>query len=267
MAFLLDSVFTTCTAFPSEKCGIAEIAPSAGLKPYVRCFWKSDGREYFRAPLRIIPDCCADMIIPQDGGDGVVVGVSDGSFCTRSSGAVFGIRFYAWTLAPFIRARIIDTVNRSVPAADVFKNLRSLQSEIASTCDTALQVEYAERYLYRIFTRGLSSDVMNALYFAAENECRVTVKDMADNVAVGKRTLERRFIDGTGVSPKAMIELMRYQMLWQSCLKCNFSASDSAYRFGYYDDAHMYNDFKKYHGIGLGEARKEYAELSHFYNT
>lgn len=266
MAFSLDSIFTTVTAFPSDKIGMTEIPPCDELKPYIRCFWQCEKQEY-RHAVRIIPDCCADIIIPSDGSKSVFVGVSDGSFCTYGTGGVFGIRFYAWALKPFINARIADTFNMSVPASDVFDGFTKLQSRIAECTDIVSKAACAERYLMRILKGGLCPDVMNSLYYVVSQGGGATVKDISDYTVVGKRTLERRFIESTGIAPKTLFGLIRYQMLWQACVSGEFSAPDSVCKLGYYDEAHMYNDFKRYHGIGIGDARAEFAALSHFYNT
>lgn len=266
MAFSLDKIFTTVTAFPSDKLGMTEIAPSDGLKPYIRCFWQCDEREYRRA-VRIIPDCCADIIMPSDGSQSVFVGASDGSFCTGGTGCVFGIRFYAWALKPFLNACISDTFNASIPASELFTGFNELQNRIADCPDIFSKTACAERYLIGILKCGLNPDVMNGIYYAVSLGSGATVNDISDYVAVSKRSLERKFMECAGVSPKAMLGLIRYQMLWQAALRGGFSTPDIAFKLGYYDEAHLYNDFKRYHGIGLGEARAEYATLSHFYNT
>ncbi|MDE7463903.1 MAG: helix-turn-helix domain-containing protein [Clostridiales bacterium] len=265
MAFSLDKVFTTVTAFPPAKLGVTEIPPTEVLKPFIRCFWQCNGSGL--RGVRVIPDCCADIIIPTDGNKSIFVGVSDGSFCTLGTGVAFGIRFYAWALKPFINARISDTFNTALPASEVFKGFSELQNRIAECPDIYSKAACAERYLIEILKGELSADIMNSIYYVVARDGGATVKDVSDYIAVGKRTLERRFVECAGVSPKAMLGLIRYQMLWQSCVKGGFSAPDSAFRLGYYDEAHMYNDFKRYHGIGISEARAEYAALSHFYNT
>ena len=265
MGFSLDTIFTTRTALP-ENVGIVEIEPNALLRPYIRCFWKygdnTDVREF-----RIIPDCCADIIIPLDGSPSVFVGASDKSFVTPDIGDVFGLRFYAWAVAPFLHIGLKETFNGAVPIDCISNNFGRVQNAILEADTTARQVELAEKYLLELFDGKLCFDIMNGLYRAIKDNCRVTVKDLSDYCAVSKRTLERKFIDNIGVSPKTMIGLLRYQTLWQDCINDGFSAADSAYKLGYYDEAHMYNDFKRFHGIAMSEARKEYAWLSRFYNT
>ena len=265
MRFSIDTIFTTHTALP-KNVGIDEIEPSVVLRPYIRCFWKYNDNTDVRI-FRIIPDCCADIIIPLDGSPSIFVGVSDKSFITPYMGDVFGIRFYAWSVAPFLHIGLSEMFNGAALIDSVLNNFSRVQNAIIEAQTTEQQVELAEKYLLDLFDGKSSSDIMNGLYCTIKDNCRVTVNNLSDYCAVSKRTLERKFINSIGISPKMMIDLLRYQMLWQDCIKSRFSASDSAYKLGYYDEAHMYNDFKKFHGIGFGEARAEYAMLSRFYNT
>ena len=266
MSFSLNSIFTTHTALPKERC-ITEISPSPSLSPYIRCFWKYSGSSPDNVNFRVIPDCCADIIIPLDGYPPIFVGLSDTSFITKRMGDVFGIRFYAWAVAPFLHIGLSEMFNNAVSVDSILKKFDILQKAITEAKTTARQVELAEKYFSRIFDGKLSYEVMNSLYYAVENNCSISVNGLSDYCAVSKRTLERKFIENIGTSPKAMIDLLRYQLLWQESITKGFSAADSAFKLGYYDEAHMYNDFKRYHGIGLGAAQAEYKKLSHFYNT
>ena len=90
---------------------------------------------------------------------------------------------------------------------------------------------------------------------------------MADDNAVSNRKLERDFLSTTGVSPKQMVNLIRYQLLWQDAVKRDFNVLDSVEKYGFFDQSHLLKEFKKYHGLTLTEARNEVLRLSHFYNT
>ena len=264
MSFSSDRFFITRTAVPSGG-GIVEIAPISILRPYIRCFWMYGdclGNQWFR----IIPDCCADIIIPLDGSP-VFVGASDTSFISEYAGDVFGIRFYAWAVAPFLHIGMSETFNSVIPVDSILTDFSYLQNAVIGAKTTTRKVELAEKYFMRLFDGRLCSDVINSLCYAVSKSCNVTVGDIAEYCALSKRTLERRFVDNIGITPKKMTDLLRYQLLWQDCIKPNFSAADSAFKLGYYDESHMYNSFRLYHGIGLTEARAEYIKLSHFYNT
>lgn len=258
MAFTLDKIFTTITSASARRTGITEFPPCDALKPYVRCFWETqpnpDGRE-----VRVIPDCCCDIIFSADGNDisGNFCGVCDTSFVARDLAKTFGIRFYAWSVAPFTSVSVDGLLNEYAPARAVFDGFESLIDGIACSVSMRERIDIAQRFLLkRLDQNKQNHDVMNSLYLAISKRCRVSVSDLSDYCVVSKRSLEREFRCFTGASPKQMTDLIRYQLLWQDAVKPNFNLLDSVEKFGFYDSAHLYHDFRKYHGISLPQAVK-----------
>lgn len=256
MSFTLDKIFTTATAITDTTDLITEIAPCDELKPYVRCFWEaksfSDNTEQ-----RIIPDCCADLLIYswRDKVRCDYCGVSNRSFVSRGNVRTFGIRFYAWSVALFSSVDMKGTLNGYFPAEAVFDNFNEAAERIVSAKTTPERIAVAQNFLIRkLRCSRQNNDVMNSMYKIVSSCARVDVQSLAYHSAVSARTLERSFRNYTGVSPKEMIDLIRYQLLWQQCIKPRFDLLDSVDKFGYYDAAHLYNDFKKFHGISLPQA-------------
>lgn len=265
MAFSLDTIFTTRTALPSNS-GFVEIEPIAALRPYIRCFWTCDYGE-IGLQTRIIPDCCADIIFDIANKGDAFIGVCSNSFLADNVGTFFGIRFYAWAVPRFVRSNATELFDFCTAPENIFNRFADFKAKIFVSKTDAQRVELSQKYLLRLLDERYDSDVMNCLYTIISKSGNISVNDLSDSVAVSRRTLERKFMQHIGMSPKTIAELIRYQLLWQDCIGNNFCISDEIDKFGYYDQAHMYNDFKKYHGIGLSEARREYRKLSRFYNT
>ena len=265
MAFSIDSIFTTRTAFPKNS-GVVEIEPMMALKPYVRCFWTCE-RGKCAHLTRIIPDCCADIIINLDDCGAGFVGMCTDCFAAENTDTVFCIRFYAWAAPQFTRTNAVQLFNAVINPQNLFSNFTEFKERIIAAKDIVERVELANKYLIGLLDNRYDCDIMNSLYTIIRSNGNISVSDLSRGIAVSNRTLERKFMQSIGVSPKTITELIRYQLLWQDCIGNRFCALDSVEKFGYYDQAHMYNDFIKYHGIGLGEARLEYCNLSHFYNT
>lgn len=266
MAFSLNSIFTTMTAVPSFTSIITELEPPPLLKPYVRCFWTCDDSKN-KVSARIIPDCCADIIFHIDSGSAQFVGVGNGSFIFNGTGVFFGIRFYAWAVRLFANAEMPALFNSSVAPESIFKNFAHFKRGVIEAESTKQRTELAGAYLLNLLGGTSDADVMNCLFAAIKRNGNISPNEMSNYAVVSRRTLERKFAQSIGIPPKTIVELLRYQLLWQDCLKNDFSALNGVEKFGYYDQAHMYNDFKKYHGIGMGEAQREFQKLSHIYNT
>lgn len=264
MAFSLDKIFTTRTVLPKNT-GVVEIEPPEPLRPYVRCFWTFNGK--FAHPVRIIPDCCADIIFDISNYGAGFAETSFDSFVTENIGSLFGIRFYTWAVSRFAHINAAYLFDFGLKPEDIFANFTLLYDAIMYAESTEQRVSVASDYLLRSLDERNDSDVMNGLYEIICNNGNISVADLSDGLAVSKRTLERKFMRDIGISPKTMSELIRYQLLWQECVNRDFDVFDAIDKFGYYDQAHMCNDFKRYHGIGLNEARQEFIKLSQIYNT
>ena len=53
-----------------------------------------------------------------------------------------------------------------------------------------------------------------------------------------------------GVGPKRLSDLVRYQFLWQELLlDPRFQIQDAVQKYGFSDQAHLQNTFKKYHSM------------------
>lgn len=267
MPFTLDSIFNTITANPNRSGNYIEIEPCNALKPYIRCFWGSKynrinhtGDKFNRT--RVIPDVCMDIIITANTATNQLnshfCGINNSSFITiESDNFCFGIRFYAWSVILFSDESMRGVLNAFTDIEAYFLDFsEGLKEKIFLANSFYERTVIAEKYLLsKLNTNRINSDIMNSLYCIIKSNGNLSVKDLSDFSYISKRQLERKFLESTGVSPKQMINLIRYQMLWHDCIKRNFNIFDSVEKFGYCDQAHLLNDFKKYHGVSLNQAR------------
>ncbi len=267
MPFSLDKIFTTITANPFRKGNYFEIEPCKALKPYIRCFWgslhsriKRKG-ENFNTSL-VIPDICMGIIITANT-DGNQInsgfcGINNAPYVSEESADFcFGIRFYAWSVVLFSDEKLNGILNIFSDVKEHFSGFTEELSERIYFADNIYERKaIAEKYLLRkINVRRENSDIMNCVYYIINRSCNANVTDLSDYCYVSKRQLERKFLENTGVSPKQMINLIRYQLLWQESLKSDFNILNSVEKFGYCDQSHLLRDFKKYHGMPLGAAQ------------
>jgi len=96
---------------------------------------------------------------------------------------------------------------------------------------------------------------------------QATVEELAEETHVSIRTLERIFKKNVGIPPKEFLRIIRFQEVLGRLR--NEAGDDEpakesllriAFELGYYDHAHLTNEFKKYAGILP-------SQLSHFYKT
>ena len=73
---------------------------------------------------------------------------------------------------------------------------------------------------------------------------------LAGELHISTRQLEREMYKVLGVGPKRLSDLVRYQFLWQELLlDPRFQIQDAVQKYGFSDQAHLQNTFKKYHSM------------------
>lgn len=263
--FLLSSVYKPITAEASAyRQTYSEIEPCDELKPYIRCFWgtpkpyKKDEKSK-NTNVLVIPDTCMDIIFDVNHTDNTI----DSGFCAINERAFlslddtypdtvssFAIRFYPWGAALFSDEALNDSKNRyfdlKVHFDYIEQELEPLLFETDSLYD---RVKITERILIKHKNQKHQNDyVMNALYHMIRSRGTARIADICLYASVSCKHLERLFNEYIGISPKGLQSLIRYQMLWKDILQGdNFNVLDAVDKYGYFDQAHLINDFKKYH--------------------
>ena len=269
MSINLNHIFTTINADPYREDNYIEVEPCEALKPYIRCFWGSKYSRYIKNDTSddinmslVIPDVCMDIIITADTLRNKIYsnfcGINNFSFTSaESNDFCFGIRFYAWSVVLFATDNMNKVLNCFSDTEEYFSDFsNNLAEEIYLAKTFSDRINISENYLLsRLNTGRINHDIYNSLYHIINEQARVNVTNLSDYCCLSKRQLERKFLENTGVSPKQMINLIRYQLLWQESLKYDFNVQDCVEKFGYTDQSHLLKNFKKYHGISLSEAR------------
>lgn len=268
----LTRVYFPITATPLERSAYySELRPCAALRPYIRCFWGTSGQVFTRGHGDgnrgiVIPDTCMDIIFDFDSR-----GAVSGSFCaidenSYPTGAkkpayrsTFAVRFYAWSAALFSDVDFTGSKNKAFEPDSFFNGImRELGARLFELDTLEKRAEAAQAYLLkRLSLKRFDVNLMNAVHDILYSNARMTIGDLCSKNVLSQRRLERLFAENIGVSPKTFITLVRYQLLWQEIFSTGrFNALDLAYKYGYFDQSHLLNDFKKRHGMTPAQAIK-----------
>lgn len=265
----LSNLFKPITAnILNESNTYREIMPCNELKPYIRCFWGSPvpykSKILTSSNLRknlVIPDCCMDIIFDIDycsnKVENLFCSINDSSFYTAevkksSIVSTFGIRFNFWSAHLFSDDGLPKSCNEFSEVDKYFKNLkRELENIVIEYSKLEERVYHVEKLLLKKLNNTFfsNSNLLNGVYYILQSRGVTTISNIGQYTSVSSRQLERIFREYIGVTPKKCCSLVRYQNIWKELVfKRNLSFSDIVYNYGYSDQAHMINDFKKYHG-------------------
>lgn len=244
-----------------------EIEPCDDLKSYIRCFWGSPvpyiNKESIVVNDRdniVIPDCCMDIIFDIDYSNNKVnnlfCNINDAPFyteeiTTRALVSTFGIRFNFWTTYLFADDKLPKRCNEFANVDQHFVSLRKdIEDIIINHPKIEERIYYVEKLLIKkLLNKRLNDNLLNGVYHILKSKGVTTISEVSNYTSISSRQLERVFKEYIGISPKKCCSLVRYQNVWKDlAFSREFNPSNIAYNYGYSDQAHMINDFKKYHG-------------------
>ncbi|HWA72659.1 MAG TPA: helix-turn-helix transcriptional regulator [Polyangiaceae bacterium] len=215
------------------------------------------------AQCRILPDGCMDFVFDLNSGTAEVVGsMTRAELIAPPLGArYFGVRFLPGVAALLIDAHAGELTDASVELAPLLcAEWRTLPERVASLPDDSARVHTLERFLAAANNRRRVSDAR--LTFAV-NELRRSagarrVRELAREVGVSERQLERLFDERVGVRPKLFARVMRMQhavtLLRKRALPTQAALAIEA---GYSDEPHLLRDFRELTAVTPREAAAE----------
>lgn len=271
----LTDLFRPATAQPfMNTLYYSEEAPCAALKPYIRCFWGtarpvSGPEPPSERKSLVIPDGCVDIIFRAD----LDRGQTEAYFCGLDENgwesgraavhegltATFAVRFYLWSAAAFAEDTLINSSNTAFPAERLFPGfVREMREYLSRGLTLRQNAEHAERLLLTRLIRQPDENLMNALELTISRQGRVSCAELSLHTGCTVRRLQRLFNENIGASPKSVMSVIRYQLMWQEMLRDpHFSVLDAVEKYGYFDQPHLLHDFKRRHLMTPQEALRQ----------
>ncbi|MEY4525152.1 MAG: hypothetical protein RIR57_522 [Bacteroidota bacterium] len=149
---------------------------------------------------------------------------------------IFGVKFRAGGLYPFLTSPVAATNNLSTDADNIFSMLPALNSSM----NFNERCEQIEAFLLAHLIDKQAKKYIKLLMWLDELESETTAS---------YKTLSRLFQEVIGISPKEYVQIKRVnQSLALFASSKDIKSQDLADQLGYYDSAHFINEFKKYTG-------------------
>lgn len=265
--------------------------PLAEINSLVKCYWSLEvSAEPTPQKQRIVPDGCMEMIFIL-GDDikrytsenefiiqprAIVVGQITEPFIIQPTGVVncFGVRFYPYGFAHFIKSPLKELENKETPIVQLFDEIgaNELEQNIIAATSNEQRVEIVEKFLLKMFNAQSTMDsavkaTIDALF---STNGSTPIRAILSNDLSKRRQLERNFLKQVGLSPKQLGKVIRLQAALQILLNEEpENLTQIAYESEYYDQAHFIKDFKYFTGINPKEFLndEEMTLSSLFYTT
>jgi AraC-like DNA-binding protein len=240
------------------------------LSNYIECFWALDG---IRDPdpsqplERLFPDGCIELVLnfeapfrerKEDGRferqpSRLVVGQMTRPVLIAPSGDVqiLGIRFAPGGTLPFFPVPPDEFTNVILPIDDLAPSLdRDLSQRLYDAPELPKKIEILNALLlerlsiYRERGRSLQGPIHRIVHHGGQ----VPVDELANEMGISGRQLERRFLCEVGLGPKLLCRILRFQQVFRAVERSDQSWARIAADCGYYDQAHLIRDFGQFAG-------------------
>ena len=252
-------------AVPSYR----EYTPTAELLPFVECFWTRDVCAPILAgtsPIqhRVLPDGCIDVILAfPSGGDepasAMVVGTMTRALVLDLASepeCYVGVRFRPAKAMAFLALPASEITDLRVSLGDMWPDAEQVRDALATTRNALARVRALERILLARLTPealGAHRDVDEAVRRIIESGGSLGITRLAPSLGVTRQHLARRFARLVGVSPKTFARVVRLNRVVERVRvvprgeSVNWSAL--ALEVGYYDQAHLVDEFREMTGL------------------
>lgn len=245
--------------------------PSALLAQYVKHYWTLENclppqHEHIQ---KIVPNGLFELIIYLDDkpsstdrqkpiSDNIILTGQLKSFHElKVTGklSLFAIYFLPHGLSLFLDLPMKELFNLSVPLRYIISDTADkLEDEISSAHSFEKKIEIAETFLLSQIRKNEKKYNYNRIRKVVNmiNQSRgmIKIEDLASESFLSRKQFERTFSDFIGTSPKQFIKIVRFQnAIYERSQNKELSVTEIAHKCGYFDQAHMINDFKTLAGI------------------
>jgi AraC-like DNA-binding protein len=253
--------------------GHLRIEPSVSLREFIDCYWFIDATCRDTSSYR-------EFLHP-DGGSGLIFNYGDTlSFDQQQKHAgayldgtnirsislglegtinAVGIRFKPAGASVFFKLPLAELKDQRLDLSEVkLKQLSNLY-EILPTQKTLFdKVTAIEQALMktRLQDKHISPLTHRAIGMIEHTQGRLTVTELAQQLDIGQRKLERLFRAQLGIRPGELVRLVRVEEARYHLKHTGAELADIASRLSFYDQAHFSKSFKTVVGLTPGEYRQ-----------
>jgi AraC-like DNA-binding protein len=227
----------------------AEYPPPLALRGVLHCLWRFEDERPAGEPQRIVPDGRSELVVHlgdpyREVESGAVqpralfAGQLTRPLWLEANGRcdVIGVRFRPAGARVFIGGSMRETTDRRVALADgVPGTLEGLAAWIGE----------------EVARRAVPDDahVRAAVEHIEHTGGEMQVAEMVEASGLGRRTLERRFLDYVGISPALLANVFRFRRVFDAIEHDSARPwTDAAAAAGYFDQSHLIRDFRRFVG-------------------
>jgi len=185
--------------------------------------------------------------------------------------SLFSVVFQPEGLRQFFNLPMNRLFNLNVSLQDLDRKLyRDIECRLSEAVSFEMKVKMIEIYFsglleknYRDYEFKRVRHVMNCVRKSHGN---IKIDFLASEACLGRKQFERVFSESVGESPKQYLNTVRFQYaIYQKSQNKDLNITELAYECGYFDQAHLINEFKTMTGLTPKQFFAEEGSVSDFF--
>lgn len=238
--------------------------PSEELKEIVKEFWIFESDDQTVSQQKIIPDGFSEIIVHY--GDRYRINLNgqwetqqDLLFSSQISKYFFlentgksgmlGIKLYPTAFHELFHHDVSKLTDQVLPLDTLIQNVEHLVEIRNEKSSIKQKVQIAENWLKKHLPNlSLQEKIRACISQIHENHGMIDIDQMASEVALSTRQLERQFKKVIGLTPKFYCRIIRFNYIFEVMKEQNDSWVRTALKSGYFDQSHFIKNFKEFTG-------------------
>jgi AraC-like DNA-binding protein len=237
--------------------------PNSLLKPFVECYWIVEGLDH--TEQKIIPDGFSEMIFHfQDPYEictpkkmerqslTLIAGQLDSPIILRATGrsGVFGIKFKPTGMWGIFGFQMSELTNETISCKELIREeFDSITERLHFARSNSERINIVEKLLFGRSQDQRHSTVADQIINKINaSKGRIRIQNLAKELKMSTRTVERIFQQQVGISAKLFSRLIRFNHVLSLLQTPAVSKSDLTFLAGYFDQAHFNKEFKEFSG-------------------
>ena len=238
--------------------------------PFVEAFWLFENRSGSPAAHPVVPDARSDLVVHLAGPERAeFIGCMTRTEIVRAAGGTVmaGVRFRPGAVHALSGLPMHEITDLSADPRDLLgRRWLELHATLRreSEKEPGRVIPILDRWLARVLAgQGGPTPVSLAARAIQDSNGLAPLKNLASELGLSVRHLQRLFLLQVGLSPKLFARVTRFQAVHRFLsghgLACLAQAALDA---GYYDQAHFNRDYKEFAGVP-----PTHEQMSHLYKT
>jgi len=168
---------------------------------------------------------------------------------------IFGVSIFPYAFPMLFGIPAHDITNRSIPIQDLLgKESKDILEKIMLASTDEAKINLLSKFFSSALTNMKIPDlrIIQALKEINKLNGNLNIKKLSAHICISERQLERQFIVHVGLPPKLYARIVRFETALNSPLH-NESLTETAYKNGYYDQAHFIREFRAFSDLTPSE--------------